>query len=383
MEKCTYCVQRISARARSTPKNEDRPIRDGEITTACQQACPSQAIVFGDLNDETSRVAKLREAERSYGVLDRAATRSRGRRTSPRSATRTRRCRAPPPGRRTMASGARVDPPATVDHPIIGPGHTFASVTDKIASLVLSKKTPLGWFVGFGISFALLNVFLVAVTLPAREGHRDLGHQRPRRLGLRDHQLRLVDRHRPRRHAHLRDPAPAAAAVAHVDQPLRRGDDALRGRLRRASSRSSTSAARGSAYWLLPYPNTMGLWPQLPEPAHLGRVRGLDLRDGVAPLLVRRPHPRPRDAARPRRAPGRQADLRACSRWAGAARRGTGSELRDRVPDPRRPLDAARRLRAHRRELRLRDRAGARAGTPRSSRPTSWPAPSTPASRWC
>ncbi len=49
-----------------------------------------------------------------------------------------------------MASDERVV------HPVIGPGHTFASVTDKIASLVLTKRTPIGWFVGFAISFALL-----------------------------------------------------------------------------------------------------------------------------------------------------------------------------------------------------------------------------------
>ncbi len=78
MEKCTYCVQRIE-RARIDSRNENRPIRDGEITTACEAACPSRAIVFGDRNDKASRVAKLRDHPRSYGVLAELQTRPRTR----------------------------------------------------------------------------------------------------------------------------------------------------------------------------------------------------------------------------------------------------------------------------------------------------------------
>jgi molybdopterin-containing oxidoreductase family iron-sulfur binding subunit len=68
MEKCTYCVQRIAA-ARLAAKQENRPIRDGEIVTACQAACPTQAIVFGDLNDSNSQVAKLKASPLNYGLL--------------------------------------------------------------------------------------------------------------------------------------------------------------------------------------------------------------------------------------------------------------------------------------------------------------------------
>lgn len=78
MEKCTYCVQRIQA-ARTTSVREGRLIADGEIQTACQQACPSRAIVFGDIADPSSRVAQLMAADRSYGMLEELNTQPRTR----------------------------------------------------------------------------------------------------------------------------------------------------------------------------------------------------------------------------------------------------------------------------------------------------------------
>lgn len=68
MEKCTYCVQRISA-ARITAKLEERPIGDGEVVTACQAACPTRAIVFGNINDAESQVAKRKASPLNYGML--------------------------------------------------------------------------------------------------------------------------------------------------------------------------------------------------------------------------------------------------------------------------------------------------------------------------
>lgn len=68
MEKCTYCVQRISA-ARIDAKLEGRALADGDVVTACQAACPTQAIVFGDQNDPTSRVAQLKASPLNYGLL--------------------------------------------------------------------------------------------------------------------------------------------------------------------------------------------------------------------------------------------------------------------------------------------------------------------------
>src|SRR5262249_33754109 len=76
MEKCTYCVQRINE-VRITAQREDRPIRDGEIVTACQQACPAEAIVFGDLNLAGSRVRTLKDDPRDYSLLGALNTRPR------------------------------------------------------------------------------------------------------------------------------------------------------------------------------------------------------------------------------------------------------------------------------------------------------------------
>ena len=76
MEKCTYCVQRLN-RAKIDAKFAGRDLQDGDVETACQQACPAQAISFGDLRDEGSRVVAAKRSDRNYSLLADLNTRAR------------------------------------------------------------------------------------------------------------------------------------------------------------------------------------------------------------------------------------------------------------------------------------------------------------------
>jgi molybdopterin-containing oxidoreductase family iron-sulfur binding subunit len=76
MEKCTYCVQRVNE-ARIQAEVEGRTIQDGEVQTACQQACPTRAIIFGNMNDTGSAVRQLKDSPLNYGLLAELGTQPR------------------------------------------------------------------------------------------------------------------------------------------------------------------------------------------------------------------------------------------------------------------------------------------------------------------
>ena len=218
MEKCTYCVQRISG-ARRLAERETRLIEDGEIVTACQAACPTQAIRFGNLADPKSAVSRLRRDPRHYTLLEELHTRprttylarvvsnpTRRRRRDrrlcirPRARARERTCSSPLDRRRR-------------DHPPrLRPAHAFGG---RI------------WWIAFLICSAGALATLSASTRSSpRRWH--LGHQHQRGLGLRDRELCVVDRDRQRRHTDLLAAPAHAAVLARLDQPLRRSDDAIR-----------------------------------------------------------------------------------------------------------------------------------------------------------
>jgi molybdopterin-containing oxidoreductase family iron-sulfur binding subunit len=78
MEKCTYCVQRISEyRIKAEESGTTDRNTDGDLKTACQQSCPANAIIFGNINDANSQVSKLKAKQRNYGLLDDLNTRPR------------------------------------------------------------------------------------------------------------------------------------------------------------------------------------------------------------------------------------------------------------------------------------------------------------------
>ena len=294
MEKCTYCVQRINS-ARIQAKREDREIRDGEVVTACESACPTQAITFGNLNDPTSRVAKLKASPRNYSMLAelntrprttylaagaqrqrRAAGQSDRRRQRPRRQTETHeptdaterggaldgeqheRRSAPPIRRR---SGRRARSPGRS-----GAGQDYETITEAVAQIPLSKRTPFGWVVGFLIGLGLLSLLQLSIGWLLLKGVYIWGNNVPvgwafdiinfvwwigiGHAGTLISAILLLFKQQWRMSISRFAEAMTIFAVAcaaifpifHTGRPWL------------------------AAYWLFPYPNTMGLWPQFRSP---------------------------------------------------------------------------------------------------------------------
>jgi molybdopterin-containing oxidoreductase family membrane subunit len=152
------------------------------------------------------------------------------------------------------------------EHPIIGPGHTFASVTDKIASLVLTKKTPVGWFVGFGIAFAVMNVLLLSLAYLLAKGTGIWGVNIPIGWGF-----AIIN------FVWWIGIGHAGTLISAILLLLRQQWRTSINRFAEAMTLFAVACAAlfpiihmgrpwVGAYWLFPYPNTMGLWPNFRSP---------------------------------------------------------------------------------------------------------------------
>jgi hypothetical protein len=178
--------------------------------------------------------------------------------------------------------------------PVIAPGHTFGTVTDKISSIVLTRKTPLGWYLGFGASFMLTIWLMVSLTYLVLKGVGIWGVNIPVGWGFAivnfvwwigiGHAGTLI-----------------SAILLLLKQTWRTSINRFAEAMTLFAVRRHLSgrAHRPPVARLLALPVSEldGCVAAVPESADLGRVCGLDLRDRVAAVLVRRPDSGPRDAA--------------------------------------------------------------------------------------
>ena len=314
MEKCTYCVQRISG-ARRLAERESRLIEDGEIVTACQAACPTQAIRFGNLADPNSAVSRLRRDPRHYTLLGGAPHEAENDLSRAR-----RRIRLGVESVTVVSALARA--PALESERVLPRSIDDAAIT-RLVCAPLMRSAGRIWWIAFLICSAgtLATLYGDLHALHPRRWH--LGHQHQRGLGLRDRELCVVDRDWQRRHADLLAAPAHAAVLARLDQPLRGSDDAFRGRDRGPVPDLSS---RAPALLLLARAlsrHDAGLAAMAQRP-HLGLLGDHQLSHLLDHLLVCRRPARSRDAARPlARRHGKRST--APSRSAGAARRGIGA----------------------------------------------------------
>ena len=324
MEKCSLCVQRIQLgknQALQERRADRRRRRRDRLPAVVPDAAPSCSAISPIPRAASRRLLarppRLPGARGARDAAERRLPQEGPRRGEGMSAVHD-------DLRAARRAPGRCRPPAgSTAHP------SLHRITDDIArpmearpgqGLVdLLRRSP---------SLALLNLRRDG-DLPVRQGDRHLGAQQHRRLGVRHHQLRVLDRHRPRRDADLGHPAAVPAAVAHVDQPLGGGDDDLRGHVRRAVPAHPHGAPLGRVLHLpvLPQPARPAVG-ELPLAAGVGRVRDQHLLHDLARLLVPRHDPRPGDAARSRDGGHQEDHLPRPRAWAGTARTGPGRATR-------------------------------------------------------
>ncbi len=190
MEKCTLLRAAHQPRAHRREDRRARRSRTATIKTACQQACPADAIVFGNLNDPTSQVAELVKQDRNYGLLEDLGTRPR---TTYLAVVRNPNPALEAEADRTVLVGERCVAQLNIPRETSGlrrrssgPGTDYRSITDKLTAIVLTKNTPhRRGSSSPAIGFMLIMGLMVADHVPARQGHRHLGQQHPGRLGVR------------------------------------------------------------------------------------------------------------------------------------------------------------------------------------------------------
>jgi len=179
------------------------------------------------------------------------------------------------------------EPPRT---PVLEPGYTYASVTDKISAITLSRRTPLGWWIGFGLAFLLVMVLLCAMTYLLAVGIGIWGVNIPVAWGF-----AIVN------FVWWIGIGHAGTLISAILLLLRQQWRTSINRFAEAMTLFAVACAGlfpvlhlgrpWFFYWLIPYPNTMGLWPQFRSPPYLGLLRGRNVLHGLAYLLV------PRDGA--------------------------------------------------------------------------------------
>ena len=248
-------------------------------------------------------------------------------------------------------------------------------------TIALTGKFRFGWMAGFALSFLVTMVLFTAIGYLFLRGVGIWGSQCPDRLGIRDRQFCLVDWYRTRGNPDICDSVAAETGLADIHQSLRRGDDAVCGRLRRDVS---DPAPRPSVALLLAVAVSEhnALWPQ-PRSPLIWDVFAVSTYATVS-LLFWYVGLIPDVAALRDRATSQSAEIRLRHNGAWLARLNASlGALRDGLSAAGRACDTACRFGSHRRQLRLWRSQSCPDGTRRSFRPISSQARSIPASRWC